>query len=219
VQIVFDLDGTLIDSAPDLHRAINLMLAKLGAAPLALQEVRGMVGDGASALIQRALAARHLSGAHLAAALQTFLGLYAEDPTACTRLYPEIPETLEILRNQGLRLAICTNKPSGLTHAILGRLRLAAYFQQVVGGDSLPYRKPDPRMLLHLLDASGTDPGTALLVGDSEIDAATAQAAGVPFVLVTYGYHRGPLAQIPCLAAIDQIRALLNWIEPAFPSG
>ena len=207
-QVIFDLDGTLIDSAPDLHRAVNLMLAQLGTAPLPLAQVRGMVGDGAAALIQRSLSACSLSGADEAAALEAFLAFYAQDPTAHTRIYPGVPETLDLLRERGIQLAICTNKPAGLTHTILERLGLLEYFPHVLGGDSLPFRKPDPRMLLHLLAAMGTDPAAALLVGDSEVDAATARSASVPFVLVTYGYHRGPIAQIPYLTAIEDLRAL-----------
>lgn len=213
-QVIFDLDGTLIDSAPDIHRAINRMLKKLGGAPLSLPELRQLIGDGSLALVQRALAARHLQGADESAALQSFLGFYAEEPTAHTRLYPGVPGTLDRLQQRGLALALCTNKADALTRVILEQLRLRPYFSQVVGGDSLGFRKPDPRVLLHVLAASGTAPDAAVLVGDSEIDAATAQAAGVPFVLVTGGYHRGDLASIPRQAAIDDLSVLPELIAP-----
>lgn len=211
-EVIFDLDGTLIDSAPDIHRAINLLLEQLGGAPLSLAEVRGLIGDGARALIQRVLAARHLTHADPEAALQGFLDFYAREPTAHTRLYAGVPETLERLLGQRLGLALCTNKPFHLAEVILERLKLRQYFSRVVGGDSLPFRKPDPRVLLHLLAASGTSPTAALLVGDSEIDATTASSAGVRFVLMTYGYHRGDLAHITCDAALEDIRLLPELI-------
>jgi phosphoglycolate phosphatase len=212
--VIFDLDGTLIDSAPDIHRAINRMLAQLGGAPLLLPEVRHMMGDGSPALVQRALAACHLQGIDENAALQAFLGFYAEEPTAQTRPYPGVAETLERLRQRGLELALCTNKAASLTHVILERLQLRQYFSPVIGGDSLPYRKPDPRVLLHVLQGAGTAPGGAILVGDSEVDAEAARAVHMPFVLMTLGYHRGPLASIPCDAALEDIRNLPELVAP-----
>jgi phosphoglycolate phosphatase len=207
LQAIFDLDGTLIDSAPDLHQAVNRMLAQHGRAPLSLAQVRGMVGDGAGKLIEQVLAARGLSAALQAAALRSFLAFYEEEPLVHTQLYPGVPETLQELKDRGLPLALCTNKPEAPTREILARLDLARYFGQVIGGDTHPFRKPDPRMLLSLLEPS-VSPGSAVLVGDSEVDAATAAAAGVPFVLMSYGYHRGPLEGIASLARLDDMRAL-----------
>jgi phosphoglycolate phosphatase len=208
VQVIFDLDGTLIDSAPDLHHAVNRMLADLGGAPLSLAQVRSMVGDGASLLIERSLAASGCSTADQGQALRSFLAFYAQDPVAHTQLFPGVAETLERLTEQGILLALCTNKPEALTRDILERLQLTRYFAQVAGGDTFPFRKPDPRMLLRLLEPAGTAPARALLVGDSEVDAATASAAGVPFILVSYGYHRSSLEEIGSRAVIDDLRML-----------
>ena len=206
--VVFDLDGTLIDSAPDMHRAVNLMLADLGCTPLTIADIRSMVGDGASALIARALAARQCVNVDTGKALAEFLHHYEANPTAVTRTFAGVAETLERLQAFGLTLAVCTNKPTRLTTMVLENLGLTRFFKRVVGGDSMPYRKPDPRALLEVLNGFGTPPSAALLVGDSEVDAATAQGAKVPFILMTYGYHRGPIDQISSIATLDHFAEL-----------
>lgn len=211
--VVFDLDGTLIDSAPDMHRAVNLMLRDLGCNPLSLPEIRTMVGDGAAALIARALAARQCVTADAGASLELFLDYYKEEPTAATRLFPGVPETLARLHSVGLTLAVCTNKPGDLTETILERLQVIRYFDRVVAGDTLPYRKPDPRALLNVLEGFGTPQAATLLVGDSEVDAATASAASVPFVLMTYGYHRGPVQEIASVATLDHFPELATLLH------
>jgi phosphoglycolate phosphatase len=211
--VVFDLDGTLIDSAPDMHRAVNLMLAGLGCKPLALPEIRTMVGDGASALIARALAARQCVTADPTKALEEFLEHYEADPTAVTRTFPGVPETLERLQAFGLTLAICTNKPARLTQMILERLGIDRFFVRVVAGDTLPFRKPDPRALLEVVNGFGTPVAATLMVGDSEVDAATAHAANVPFALMTYGYHRGPIDGIASVATLDHFAELATLLH------
>ena len=211
--VVFDLDGTLIDSAPDMHRAVNLMLADMGCPPLSLPEIRTMVGDGASALIARALAARQGVTADPTKALAQFLEHYEENPTACTPTFPGVPETLERLQAIGLTLAICTNKPTRLTHMILERLGINRFFVRVIAGDTLPFRKPDPRALIEVLNVFGTPPAAAIMVGDSEVDAATAHAANVPFVLMTYGYHRGPIDGISSIATLDHFAELATLLH------
>jgi phosphoglycolate phosphatase len=211
--VVFDLDGTLIDSAPDMHRAVNLMLADLGCPPLSLPEIRAMVGDGASALIARALAARQCVTADPTKALTQFLEHYEANPTACTPTFPGVPETLERLQAFGLTLAICTNKPTRLTHMILERLGINRFFVRVIAGDTLPFRKPDPRALIEVLNVFGTPPAAALMVGDSEVDAATAHAANVPFILMTYGYHRGPIDGISSIATLDHFAELATLLH------
>ncbi len=206
--IVFDLDGTLIDSAPDLAAAINAMLADLGGAPLSVPEVRRMIGDGVAMLVTRALAARHCGHADPAEASRIFMRHYEADATSRTTCFPGAAEALRVLRAAGLPLAVCTNKPARVTTTILTSLGLAQYFARVIGGDSLPFRKPDPRVLLALAEGFAVRPDRTLLVGDSEVDAATAHAAGVPFVLMKHGYRRGPLEEIPCIAALDEFAEL-----------
>ncbi|MDB6091311.1 MAG: cbbZ [Gammaproteobacteria bacterium] len=211
--VIFDLDGTLIDSAPDMHRAVNRMLDDLGCAPLSLADIRSMVGDGASALIARALAARQCVTADPAKALALFLEHYEAEPTAFTRTYPDVHGTLDRLRAHGLTLALCTNKPARLTQMILERLEIDRYFVRVIAGDSLPFRKPDPRALLAVLTGLDTHMAATLMVGDSEVDAATAQAAGVPFILMTYGYHRGPIDGISSIATLDRFHELATLLH------
>ena len=211
--VVFDLDGTLIDSAPDMHRAVNLMLADLGCSPLALADIRTMVGDGASALIARALAARQCVSVDTGHALAQFLQHYESNPTEFTRIFPGVPPTLERLHASGLTLAVCTNKPTRLTEMVIERLGLRRFFSRIVAGDSMPFRKPDPRALLEVLDGFDTPPAAAILVGDSEVDAATAQAAKVPFILMTYGYHRGPIDAISSIATLDHFGELATLLH------
>ena len=211
--VVFDLDGTLIDSAPDMHRAVNLMLADLGCPPLTLGDIRSMVGDGASALIARALAARQCVNVDTGKALAEFLHHYETNPTAFTRPFPGVTETLERLQAFGLTLAICTNKPTKLTEMILERLGLSRFFKRVVAGDSLPYRKPDPRALLEVMSGFGAPAAATILVGDSEVDAATAQGAKVPLILMTYGYHRGPIDAISSIATLDHFAELATLLH------
>ena len=210
---IFDLDGTLIDSVGGIHRALNLLLADYGFAPLPLTQVTGMVGDGASNLIERAFAVYEHVAPDIHAEVRRFLEHYATDPVAHTKLYEGVEKALQELRDRGVTLAICTNKPLQISEVILAKLEVADYFSAVLGGDSRAYRKPDPRMLHELLQQFGVKPAQAVLVGDSEVDAATAQSAGVPFVLVTFGYHRALLEEIPCTATIDHFDELVGTIE------
>lgn len=210
--VIFDLDGTLIDSAADLTDAVNGMLAQFGASPLKLSDVRTMIGDGMPKLVARALAARGCSEVDPRQAQRLFLDHYEAEPVRATVTYPGAREALEELRASAA-LAVCTNKPQRLAQAILGRLHLAQYFARIVGGDSLPFRKPDPRVLAAIVGELGAECREAVMVGDSEVDAATAQAAGVPFVLMTHGYHRGPIGEIASLATIDTFAQLAPVIR------
>lgn len=211
--VVFDLDGTLIDSAGDLTTAINAMLAGFGCRPLSVPEVRRMIGDGVAMLVARALAARQCD-ADPARAEQMFMRHYEADATSLTTAFPGVAEALQALRAAGIPLAVCTNKPARITAGILSRLGLAEYFARVVGGDSLPFRKPDPRVLLTVLETFAARPESSLLVGDSEVDAATARSAGVPFVLMKHGYRRGPADEIPCIAALEGFGELPALVRP-----
>lgn len=198
-SIVFDLDGTLIDSAPDLRRAVNRLLASEGRAPVDLDAVTGMIGDGAQKLVERAFAATGggLDRYDLAELTARFLAFYEGHATKLTLPYPGVVETLQRLRSAGLTLGICTNKPEAPTREILRGLDLDGYFAAVFGGDSLDgVRKPDPRLLLAVLDALGYEPGEAVMVGDNANDVAVARAAGVPIILRAGGYTRTPAADL-----------------------
>lgn len=212
--IVFDLDGTLVDSAADLTAAVNAMLADFGCGPpLPLPDVRRMIGDGVAMLVARALAARHCERADPIEAERIFMRHYESAATSLTMPFPGVPAALQALRAAGIPLAVCTNKPAAISAGILESLGLARYFARVIGGDSLPFRKPDARVLLALLEAFAARPESSLLVGDSEVDATTARSAGVPFVLMKNGYRRGPAEAIPCIAALasfDELPALVH---------
>jgi phosphoglycolate phosphatase len=206
--VIFDLDGTLIDSAADLAVAINTMLAGYGRDPLAVAEVRRMVGDGVAMLVARALAARDCTPAEAAAAERTFMRHYESGATTLTTVFPGAAEALQALQAAGIPLAVCTNKPARAAAAVLAGLGLGKYFARVIAGDSLPFRKPDPRVVVALLEAFSARPESSLFVGDSEVDAATASAADVPFVLMKHGYRRGPVEAIRCRAALENFAEL-----------
>lgn len=205
VRIVFDLDGTLIDSAPDIRACANAVLEAEGAAPLSLPETVSFIGDGTPVFVERMRAARALPDADHDRLLGTFLDHY-EKPSRHSRLYPDVAQALAGLAADGHRLALCTNKPAGPTARVLDEFGLAGHFETVIGGDSLPVRKPDPAPLRAALDALGTGP--AIYVGDSETDAETARAAAVPFLLFTGGYRKSPPEALPHAAAFADWSAL-----------
>jgi phosphoglycolate phosphatase len=184
--IVFDLDGTLIDSKRDLADAINALLVELGADALPVDQVAEMIGDGAAVLVKRALTASGLS-ADTPDALNRFLGHYDDRLIAHTRPFDGIREVLDALRGS-CPLAVLTNKPARATTIILEQLQLSAYFHQVVGGDSQFGRKPDPTGLLHLVHEAGSRPDATVLVGDSPIDLETARRANTHICLARYGF-------------------------------
>ena len=204
-RIVFDLDGTLIDSAPDIRAGANGILAEEGAEPLTPEEARSFIGSGAAVFVERMRRARGIPDSEQARLLATFIARY-EGFVGLTTVYPGVPQALAALRAGGHRLGLCTNKPIRPTHAVLGHFGLDGFFGTVWGGDSLPQRKPDPAPLLAAFAALGD--GSAVYVGDSEVDAETAERAGVPFLLFTEGYRRTAAADLRHSAMFDDFAAL-----------
>ena len=192
--IVFDLDGTLIDSAPDIRAATNAMLASEGQEPLDLPTIISFIGNGIPHLIRLVMEVRGLDMARHEALTTTMIGHYKTGDDSLTTLYPGVREVLEALHGDGHTLGLCTNKPIAPTREILEQFALTHLFSAVIGGDSLETRKPHADPLLATFRELG---GEGLYVGDSEVDAETAQRADVPFALFTEGYRKTSVSLLP----------------------
>ena len=203
---LFDLDGTLVDSVPDIHAALDRMMGRLGRPGFGRAEVTAMIGDGVRVLVERALGARGL--AFDEAALEGFSADYTAHAAEATALFPGIPEVLAGLERAGWRMAICTNKPAAATAALLGALGIGGRFAAVGGGDSFPVRKPDPGHLLATLAAAGGEAGRAVMVGDHRNDVLSARGAGLPCLFAGWGYGTPAMAE-GAAAVIDRPEALL----------
>ena len=190
-HVIFDLDGTLIDSLSDLAAAVNHVRGVMGLPPLVADRVRTFIGEGARRLIERAVGAD--APHRVTEGLERFLVYYGEHLLEQTRLYPGMETVLDQLVSNHVRLSVLSNKPVEMSRKILAGLGVMSYFAQVVGGNSLASRKPDPAGVLHLVDATGTGPAQTLMVGDSYIDATTAAAAGVGFCGVAWGFSADTL--------------------------
>jgi phosphoglycolate phosphatase len=213
--IVFDLDGTLVDSAPEIASALNAAMAEIGQPPFPLTDVQSFIGGGAKVALQRALAARgsQIEAAVFDGMMASFYGVYAEVSRKGNGLYPGVIETLTALRANDLPLGVCTNKADHITAIALEALGIRQFFSIVVGArDDVP-RKPAPDMLLKALSALGAAPGEGLVVGDSKSDVGSARAAGCPIIAVSYGYPHGPVADLGADLVIDQMLDLLGHLE------
>ncbi len=218
--VMFDLDGTLVDSVPDLAAAVDQMLLSLGRTPAGAEQVRNWVGNGALVLVRRALAGdmqhEQVSDADAEHALEVFLAAYV-DNLGLSAIYPGVRETLKWLKQHGIEMALITNKPERFVGPLLDDLRIGRYFRWIIGGDTLPQQKPDPTALLYVLRMAGVSPDEALFVGDSRSDVLASKAAGVACVAMSYGYNHGrPIAEESPALVIDDLRQLLpGCFEPA----
>ncbi|MDJ0992065.1 MAG: phosphoglycolate phosphatase [Dinoroseobacter sp.] len=192
--VVFDLDGTLVDSAPDMADALNATMAEVGLAPFSLAEATSFVGSGALILLKRALAARGVTEFDPAQMRDRFVEIYEDKLDGKTAPFPGVVEMLQRLQFAGVPMGLCTNKPEGPARAVCAALGLSPFFKVIVGGDTLPVLKPDPSPLLHACTGLGAAPEATLYVGDSDVDYATAKAAGTPFAFVECGYQSRPIA-------------------------
>lgn len=211
--VMFDLDGTLVDSVPDLAAAVDKTLLVLGQPAAGIEQVRDWVGNGARVLVRRALAGSlehaQVDELHAEQALQLFMQYYAESH-ALTQVYPGVRKTLDWLREQQVELAIVTNKPERFVAPLLDEKGLGGYFRWIVGGDTLPQQKPDPAALLHVMQLARVDAAQALFVGDSRNDVRAAKAAGVMCVALSYGYNHGrPIAEENPARVLDNLTGLL----------
>lgn len=214
---LFDLDGTLVDSAPDLAAAVDQMLEHLGRSPAGIDRVREWVGNGASILVRRALAGRTdwepaepKDDALFKDALAIFFHAYGQINGRHAVVYDGVEACLEKLQQHGCKLAVVTNKPEQFVAPLLEQMGLDHWFDLAVGGDTLPVKKPDPAPLLHAMETLGGTRGTTVMVGDSAADVDAALAAGVPCVAVRYGYNFGkPVETLGADAVVDSLAELL----------
>lgn len=196
---VFDLDGTLADTAPDLAAALNAVLASEGVPPLPFERARDMIGAGARSLIMRGIREAGLpvvDEARLERMFGDFLDYYGRNLLNETKLFPGVPEALDRFRAEGWVLAVCTNKYENHSLELLDLLGIADRFAAICGRDTFPYFKPDPRHLTLTIERAGGSPSRAVMVGDSQTDISTARAANVPVVAVPFGYSEIPVAEL-----------------------
>lgn len=192
--IAFDLDGTLVDSAPDIAYAVDQMLLRLGLEPQGEEQVRGWIGRGMAMLVRRALTGCLWPSGdppHMAEAQAIFMAVYQDHLAERTTLYEGALPCLEALRLESLPLALVTNKPARFTHALVKAMGLEGFFEVIASGDDFVHQKPHPEPLLKTAERIGVDPLGSLMVGDSQADAEAARRAGFMLACVPYGYHGG----------------------------
>ncbi|MGA3015478.1 MAG: HAD-IA family hydrolase [Bryobacteraceae bacterium] len=209
--VIFDLDGTLIDSRLDLANAVNATRAHVGLGPLDNQLVYSYVGNGAPELIRRSLA-NAADDAEILSGLKFFMGYYRAHVLDSTTLFPGVRKSLERLHSAGKRLAVLTNKPEDMSRAIVEGLGVGGYFFRVYGGNSLETRKPDPMGVAALMKEAGSTRATTVMVGDSSVDVVTARNAGIACCAVTYGFQPETLADPAPDLLVGHMEQVAEWI-------
>ena len=209
--LVFDLDGTLIDSKLDLVQAVNATRAHMGMTALDVALISSYVGNGAPVLIRRVLGSQ-ATDAQIEEALEFFLEYYREHSLDCTRLYPGVLESLDRLRAAGKRLAVLTNKPVAVSRAIIDGLGVSAHFFRVYGGNSFDFKKPHPIGVETLMAEAEVGRAQTLMVGYSSVDIQTARNAGVRSCGVTYGFAPETLADPAPDLLVDRMVQLADWV-------
>lgn len=214
LAVIFDLDGTLVDSAPDIHVTANTALAAIGLPQLDFATVRGFIGKGVPNLLAELLIAvdEDPTGPNLGPLSAVFNEAY-EHAVANTVLFPHVSEALAALATAGHKMAICTNKPERPARTVLDNFGLTDYFDNIVGGDTLTVRKPDARPVIETMTLMNVT--RALFVGDSETDALSAANTGLPFALFTEGYRKSSIEQIASFAAFGDYRELNDIVARA----
>lgn len=203
--LLFDLDGTLADTAPDLCAAMNHVLANMGLETVPVEIVRGMVGGGAGMILQRGLAYRDtvLSDRELDEAVSEFVDWYKDNIDTHTKVFPGVERILQTARKAGIALGVVTNKRLELSEKLLDRLGMGKYFSALIAGDTLPTKKPDPEVIFEAMKRLDADPAQTVMVGDSEADVSAAQSAGIACICVTFGYSLQPVGSLGADALID----------------
>lgn len=208
--VVFDLDGTLVDSIPDVVGAMNRLLAEHKRRTISLDEGRAIVGDGAAALIERAFAATGAApdADAMDGLVRRYLDWYRQFPAEQSRVYPGVAETLRALADGGAALGVCTNKPHEMVAPVLGALGLERYFAAALGAGALPVKKPDPRHMHAVIERIGGSANSTTYIGDGPTDIEAARAAQVPVILVTYGYTKVPARELGADLLVDRFADL-----------
>jgi phosphoglycolate phosphatase len=209
--VIFDLDGTLIDSRLDLANSVNATRAHMGLGPIDNQSVYSYVGHGAPELVRRSLE-NEAGEAEIAAAIQYFLVHYRGHVLDRTTLFPGVKESLARLDAAGKRMAVLTNKPEDMSRTIVNGLGTGGYFFRVYGGDSLPERKPHSLGVEKLMEEAGATRATTVMVGDSSVDVLTARNAGIPCCAVTYGFQPESLADPAPDVLADHMEQVVDWV-------
>jgi len=189
--VIFDLDGTLVDTLPDLHHAMNRVLEEEGLQKLVQEETRMMIGGGARNLIELAFAKREINAdpSRISAGLDRFLIYYNSELIVRSSTFPGVPDALGNLSGRGIAMGVCTNKPQEMAEQVLKGLQISQFFgEAVIGGDALPLCKPNADHLLAVIKKTGRAPANSLMVGDSETDVSAARNAGIPIIAVDFGY-------------------------------
>ena len=212
--VVFDLDGTLIDSAPDICAAVNKTLAGEGIKPLGLATVTSFIGNGLPKLVERVIRHVDLPLARQQDLTAATLAIYNRSPSNLTKPYEGVMACLDLLKSEGYHLGICTNKPFSITQKVVRELDMTPYFDALVGADTLPVKKPDPAPLHHCIKALGSN--ETLYVGDSETDYQTATNARIPFALFTGGYRKAGLSYFKNATVFDTFKELPEVIRTHF---
>ncbi len=219
ITVVFDLDGTIADTAADLIVAANAALATEGLGPAAPVAIRKGVGYGAKAMLQSAIASlgRETDAEQLRRLSERLVAHYEENIAAKTQLFPGFSEAAAALRGTGAKLALCTNKREGLTRRLLSALEIGSLFDAVAGGDTFPFHKPDPRHISELVRLAGGELSAAIMVGDSEADIGAARGAGIPVIAAGFGYAAAPAAALGADAVMnhfEELQALIGGLLP-----
>ena len=219
-NLLFDLDGTIIDSAPDVCASINQTLSTMGRPHITVDNTKALVGFGARTLCEKTLSITGEPGNEedINFLLTGFLEYYRKNPSEHTVIFPGALKALNHFKDAGIQLGICTNKPEATCFPVLDSLELRHLFSSVICGDTMEFRKPDPRHVFHTLDDMGADSSNAAFVGDSEADIEAANNAGLPSVLVTFGYCHMPFDNLKANAMIDHFDELDSALKAITPS-
>jgi phosphoglycolate phosphatase len=219
--IVFDLDGTLVDTAPDLVATLNLVLAREGLQPVAYADARLMIGGGARVMVERAIKAngRLLPAAEIDRLERDFVSHYADHIAVHSQPFDGVEATLERLAECGCRLAVCTNKREWLSLRLLDALKLRPRFRAICGRDTFGVAKPDPTILTRTIERATGDPARAIMIGDSITDIATARAASIPVIAVDFGYSDVPVARLKPDGVVSAFSKLPETISRVLSTG